>query len=209
MKLSTSACTATLTALAITPTARAWSFGPAGYGVFVRPSIDCVPPSSQILRRRQELFNRAFTRTSPRYEILDNDEEVKITLDVPGVNAEDINVSIEDDGKVLSISGQREKESTSGSYTTKFSQEFLLDPSVDIDKFTADLKNGVLIVAAPKDLQRIEKSIRKIPVMDVDSSVIDEVKVEDIPEAQQDKEESPPAESDSSEDDSGEKAVEE
>jgi len=207
MKLSPPACASALAALAVAaaPTASAWSFGPAGYGVFVRPPIDCVTPD-QILRRRQEMFNRAFTRTSPRYQILDNDEEVKISLDLPGVKAEDINVSIEDDGKVLSISGQREKESTSGSYTTKFSQEFFLDPSVDIDKFTADLKNGVLIVSAPKDLQRIEKNIRKIPVMDIDSSVVDEVKVEDIPEAQ-DKEE-PQAESDSLEDDNGDKATE-
>ena len=39
---------------------------------------------------------------------------------------------------------------------------------MDVEKFTANLKNGVLIVTAPKDLERVAKRIRKIPVVSED-----------------------------------------
>merc|ERR1711982_309939 len=42
---------------------------------------------------------------------------------------------------------------------------FSLDQTVDVDKFTASLKNGVLTVAAPKDLEKLEENVRRIPVL--------------------------------------------
>jgi HSP20 family molecular chaperone IbpA len=168
-----------LATLIIVPATSAWSCGPGGYGVVLRPGMmmDTITPA-QIRRRQQDFINRAFTRTSPRYEIIDTEEEVKISLDVPGVKAEDISVSLEEDGKVLSVTGRREKLGESGSYTSKFSQSFVLDATVDIDKFSANLKNGVLVVTAPKDLKRIEKNIRKIAVTDADNNVSDNPNVE-------------------------------
>ena len=192
---------ATTAAMAPSPT-HAWSSGPAG--VFVRPDARCLDrpmrrrggrfadhsmpidrmmlSPEQLMRRKQQFLDRAMTRVSPRYEITDQEDKVQISLDVPGVQAEDINVTIEDDGKVLSVSAQRQKVGENGSYTSRFSQSFALDPTVDIENFSANLENGVLIVTAPKDLQRIEQNIRKIPVVqgDGDSSTIaaDEVVAE-------------------------------
>jgi hypothetical protein len=42
-----------------------------------------------------------------------------------------------------------------------------LDPAVDSDRFTANLKDGVLIVSAPKDMKRIEQNVRKIPITEL------------------------------------------
>merc|ERR1712146_511863 len=47
----------------------------------------------------------------------------------------------------------------------KFSKTFSLDQTVDVEKFTASLKNGVLTVSAPKDLAKLEENVRRIPVM--------------------------------------------
>jgi hypothetical protein len=49
-----------------------------------------------------------------------------------------------------------------------------LDPTIDTEKFTADLQNGVLTVTAPKDVKRIEETIKRIPVNVVEA---EEVKV--------------------------------
>ena len=68
-----------------------------------------------------------------------------------------------DDG-YLTVKGHREASNGSSRYSSKFSQTFSLDPSVDLDKFTASLKNGVLVVSAPKDMKKLEASIRRIPI---------------------------------------------
>merc|ERR1712025_270319 len=46
----------------------------------------------------------------------------------------------------------------------KFSKSFSLDKTVDVDKFTASLNNGVLVVSAPKDLEKLEENVRRIPI---------------------------------------------
>jgi len=142
----------------------AWSFGLTPYG------RSLVESPSQMLRRQQDLMNRVFgepffTESYPQYEVSQDDEKFEVAIDVPGVKAEDVNVSLENDGKVLAISGQRTDKGENYVGSTSFSQRFSLDRSIDAEKFSASLKNGVLVVTAPRDLKRIEASTRKIPVM--------------------------------------------
>lgn len=136
---------------------------PSFYG-FDRPLV--LSPS-EIMREQQAMMNRmGFKQSSPRYEITNDNDKFEVAIDLPGVKMEDIHVALEGDNSVLSISGVREASGESYSFTSKFSQSFSLDPSIDIDKFTANLKDGVLIVSAPKDMKRLEQSIRKIPIID-------------------------------------------
>jgi HSP20 family protein len=202
MKFTTSALAAAA-ALASTgstnaPTmVQAWNMGGGGCGT---PMILSSPAVEMHRRRRQAMINRAFQQLewqqfdqnpnqerrrqggspfqtmSPRFEITDNETQVQIAMDVPGVKMEDIDVSLEDN--VLTIRGQRDvaarseskddtmsSSSSSSSLTKKFSQSFSLnDPTIVVEKITASLENGVLIVAAPKDIKRIEENIRKIPI---------------------------------------------
>jgi len=154
-----------LTALAIPVASDAWTLGPRMrlWGPSLLDTAMISP--SQLIRQQQELMDRSFSYTSPRYEITDNDDSIKISLDVPGVNADDISVTLEEDGQVLSISGHRELEKEGYSYSSKFSQSFSLDPSVELDKFKADLDKGVLVITAPKDKKQLEQKVRKIPIM--------------------------------------------
>merc|ERR1712164_185890 len=62
------------------------------------------------------------------------------------------------------MGGQRVAATESSRFSSKFSQSFYLDPTVDVDKFTATLKNGVLVVSAPKDLGKLEENVRRIPI---------------------------------------------
>merc|ERR1712224_864122 len=87
----------------------------------------------------------------------------ELKVDVPGVTEDDLDIKIDDDGR-LTIEGQRMVSSETSRYTSKFSKTFSLDKTVDVDKFTASLNNGVLVVSAPKDLAKLEENIRKIPI---------------------------------------------
>merc|ERR1719313_807495 len=107
----------------------------------------------------QRMFDQ---HPSNRYHLIDNDEKFQLTVDVPGVNEEDIEIKL-DDGQ-LTVAGQRLAVSESSRFASKFSQSFYLDPTVDVDNFTATLKNGVLVVSAPKDLSKLEENVRKIPI---------------------------------------------
>merc|ERR1719432_214449 len=110
----------------------------------------------------QHMFDQQVGYPSNRYQLIDNDEKFQLTVDVPGVKEEDIEIKL-DDGQ-LTVAGQRLAVSESSQFTSKFSQSFYLDPTVDVDNFTATLKNGVLVVSAPKDLSKLEENVRKIPI---------------------------------------------
>merc|ERR1712159_717687 len=98
-----------------------------------------------------------------RYEVVDNNEKFELTVDVPGVKEGDIDIKL-DEGR-LTVQGQRTVVSGSSKFTSKFSKTFSLDQTVDADKFTASLTDGVLTVSAPKDLAKLEENVPRIPVM--------------------------------------------
>ena len=166
--------TPTLLTLASAPIAtHAWNMGGPSYLFF--------PSASTMMQRQRSLSNQLLRETqfaSPRYELIDNNEKFQLSVDVPGVKMEDIDVSLEDG--YLTVSGQRMSSSDNSRYSSKFSQTFSLDAAVDVDKFTASLSDGVLVVAAPKDMKRIEANITKIPIMQgkPEETVQDAVNVE-------------------------------
>jgi HSP20 family protein len=149
---------------------QAWSLVPRLY------DLDFYTPTA-IMRKQQDLFQNAFTHISPRYEIKDTEEKFQVSIDVPGVKMEDLQVSLENDGSILSISGHRSESNENRNFESRFSQRFSIEPVVDIDKFSANLKNGVLTISAPKDLKRVEQDVRKIPVMLMPDDVAQEDKV--------------------------------
>merc|ERR1712232_1327274 len=107
---------------------------------------------------------------SQRYELIDNNEKFELKVDVPGVKEEDIDIKL-DDGK-LTVAGERMGTSETSKFASKFSKTFSLDRTVDVDRFTANLKNGVLVVSAPKDLAKLEENIRRIPITSVSDDTL-------------------------------------
>ena len=89
----------------LVPVAAAWNLGLTRFG---RPLV-VYSPAETLLQQQRALMRNAFTQTSPRYEITDTDEKFQIAIDVPGLSSEDIHVSVEEDGRILSISGSKEK----------------------------------------------------------------------------------------------------
>merc|ERR1712107_862307 len=95
-----------------------------------------------------------------RYELIDNNEKFELKVDVPGIADNDIKI---DDGRLI-VEGERIVSSETSRYASRFSKTFSLDKTVDVDKFTANLTNGVLVVSAPKDVTKLEENIRRIPI---------------------------------------------
>jgi HSP20 family protein len=125
-----------------------------------------------IIQARKEAFQNAFQHYSPGYQVVDDENKFQVSVDVPGVKFEDLNINIEEDGKLLTLSGSREKTKDGYSYSSKFYQSFYLDPSIDTDKISANLQNGVLTVTAPKDMKKVEDAIKKIPITVLDSEPV-------------------------------------
>ena len=135
--------------------------------------------NDEAIRRQEEWLKRAFGLasdvtsgySSPRYDINDNDNMFQVTMDVPGVLLSDIDVAVEeeDDGRqVLKIRGQREIGSQKDEpRTIRFAKSFTLDPTVDSEKISAQLNNGVLVVSAPKVIAESEEKTKKIPVVQI------------------------------------------
>jgi HSP20 family protein len=97
-------------------------------------------------------------RSSPCYEVHENDKQFQLTVDVPGVKMTDMHITLEDD-RVLHITGGREVHKTEpdGSFTTsqsKFEKTFVMDDSVNTSKVTANLQDGVLMITAPKSVAK-------------------------------------------------------
>lgn len=176
--------TPTLVALAIPAATEGYSIG-RFYAT--RPSSVCKPGTrcgpeafglvtpadmKAMRQRRRDAFKEAFQSYSPGYQIFEDDDKFQVQIDVPGVKAEDLNVDVEDDGKVLTLSGSRERTKDGSTYSSKFSQRFSLDPTVDAEAFSANLENGVLIVTAPKDIKKIEDAVKKIPITEISTEAV-------------------------------------
>lgn len=94
---------------------------------------------------------------APRIEVVDHNGVYKVRAELPGVRKQDINVSV--DGDVLSISGERVRESEnkdgerivySERHASKFSRSIRLGAEIELDRAEAKFNDGVLELTLPR-----------------------------------------------------------
>ncbi len=90
---------------------------------------------------------------SPVVDIFENDDEILLHADMPGVAKEDVSVNV-DNGK-LSISGVRSLQVSGAANWEEFAdveyrRTFSVPQSIDVAKVNAELKDGVLKLHLPK-----------------------------------------------------------
>ena len=106
------------------------------------------------------------TAWNPSVDIFENDNEVVMKAELPGMNAKDIEVRLENN--VLVLKGERhfEKEAKEENYHRvereygAFSRSFSLPTAVDAEKVNAEYKDGVLKITLPKKEERKPKPIK-------------------------------------------------
>lgn len=100
----------------------------------------------------------------PSIDLVEDKENFKIEVEMPGVGEEDIKVSISDG--MLTIKGEKStsKQDKSKNYLMReigygyYERSIALPDSVDIDKAKASFKKGMLWVSIPKKTESVQRS---------------------------------------------------
>jgi HSP20 family protein len=130
---------------------------------------------STLQEQINRLFNDAFERTegesnltawAPAVDISENEHELVVKADLPGVDAKDLDIRVENN--VLTIRGERkfEKKVNEDNYLRveraygSFSRSFALANTVNPEGIKAEYQNGVLTLAIPKREEAKPKQIK-------------------------------------------------
>ncbi len=140
------------------------------------PATDAGDLSQRIERMFDEMVGRGLLRTPeerplrgswvPAINILERQDAMVITADLPGLRAEDVEVTVEEG--TLSIRGERKLDEASEGETYHrverlygiFERTFTLPNSVDVDKIEARFSNGEMILTLPKREESKPRSVK-------------------------------------------------
>lgn len=133
---------------------------------FVAPTL--FEPWSDLRRGIDRVFDSALTGTPlgtnaqsqylPAMDIEETSDKIRLTLEVPGVSPEDLEIAVENN--VLTVSGEKRFRRESGNDRDsshlierrygRFERSVMLPETVDADSIAAHFENGVLTVELPK-----------------------------------------------------------
>jgi HSP20 family protein len=118
-------------------------------------------PIFGLRREIDRLFDDTFARDgssfTPAVDIKENDNEIRLDLELPGLKPEDVEITAENG--VLTVRGEKQVERKEGdesryqiierAYGT-FMRTFQLPQGIDADQIKAEFNNGVLSLHIPK-----------------------------------------------------------
>jgi len=114
-------------------------------------------------------FGESFSTFSPNIDVKENDHNYQVTAELPGMDENDINLTL--DNNILTISGEKKQETedkgqnyyrTERSYGS-FQRCISLPPNIEADKIDANFNKGILTVTLPKTA-KAQKHVKRIPV---------------------------------------------
>ncbi|WP_105403280.1 MULTISPECIES: Hsp20/alpha crystallin family protein [Neorhizobium] len=103
----------------------------------------------------------------PSVEISDNEKEVKVTAEIPGLEEKDIEVLLNDG--VLTLKGEKQSETESKDrqfserFYGRFERRIPLGVEVEEDRGDAHFRNGVLTVTLPKT-EKAQSQVKRIAI---------------------------------------------
>ena len=110
-------------------------------------SLTSLSGSSPSLLGRDDMMSR---RRPLGFEVTEEEKEYKIAVHVPDVDANDINLQLDNDGRVLRLKGDRSREAGGMKVRSRFEKAILLGPDVDTSKLAANMSGDSLTIVAPK-----------------------------------------------------------
>lgn len=102
----------------------------------------------------------------PSLEVTDDDREVRVTAEIPGMNEKDVELLVQDG--VLTIRGEKKSETSdkdrgwSERWYGRFERQIALPSGVEEEKAQAIFRDGVLTVTLPKSAEA--SNSRRIPI---------------------------------------------
>jgi len=103
----------------------------------------------------------------PHVELGETNKEIRVTAELPGLDEDDVELTVEEG--VLTLRGEKraEVEDKDRGYSERsygrFERRIGLPQGVDRDKVTATFKNGVLTVLLPRT-EAANENVRRIPI---------------------------------------------
>lgn len=93
---------------------------------------------------------------NPSVDVIETDAEIVVKAEIPGVNKEDIDLTVENNRMIISGEKKQEHEEKDDNYYLmersygSFRRIFVLPAQADTEKVAASYRDGVLIVTVPK-----------------------------------------------------------
>lgn len=109
------------------------------------------------------------------FDVTQDDKEYTVAVHVPDVEAKDIDLQLDHDGRVLRLRGDRTHEEGGMKVRSRFEKAILLSPDVDTTQLKANKSGDTLTVVAPK--------IERAEALENAQSKKIEIKVVDTPKA--------------------------
>jgi HSP20 family protein len=112
--------------------------------------------------------NTASSVWSPSVDVKEDESQIVVRVELPGVRSEDIDLELS--GDTMTIRGEKkfEDEEKSGSYVRierlygRFQRSFTLNAQIDQDSIAASFKDGVLTVRLPKSQVSKRKKVEVV-----------------------------------------------
>jgi HSP20 family protein len=131
---------------------------------------DAAPVRAEMLALRDDFDDwfESFFQWTPATSLHETDDEVVVMVEVPGLDREDLQLSITPDGLVVrgekrdATQDRRKDLHVSEVRYGSFSRIVPLPPGLDAERAQARVKNGVLTVTFPKS--REPSGARRIPI---------------------------------------------
>jgi HSP20 family protein len=105
-------------------------------------------------------------------DLIESEKDYKVHVDLPGVNPEDLEVTISDNNKYLCLKAERnstheEKTDKVHSMERQFGRvqrKIRIPNNVDMENVETNMKNGVLTITMPKKAKPAEPEVRKLQI---------------------------------------------
>jgi len=107
-----------------------------------------------------------FEGRAPRVDVIDRDEEIVVRAELPGVQKDDLEVSLAADVLTIKATSKQESEEEKGDYHRReisrgeFTRSIRLPVNVDAEKVKANFADGVLELTMPKRVPSERRSIK-------------------------------------------------
>ena len=127
-------------------------------------AVTTTTPSSEVATRTRRHEGRSLT-FRPAYDVRETAKGYVVTADMPGVSAETLEISVEDQQVRLHGRVQHQQpEGFDAEFTEyevgDFEQVFAISSEIDVERIEARMNDGVLTLTLPKH----EKASRRINV---------------------------------------------
>ena len=124
-------------------------------------------PSLRRMFDTEPAWRSSFSFSTPAIDMSEDEKAYKISAELPGIDAKDIDVSVTGDMLVLKGEKRQEKEEKDQNYHFSersygsFQRAFELPASIERNKMATDFSKGVLTITLPKttEAQRPAKKI--------------------------------------------------